>query len=209
MKTIKLFKRLLDFFNIHPDKNQRWTLSTLFIVGLLDAYVGPAISKAWVTELPAEWLAFQSLVYSVVGLLIGMIWKGWIRRKAIQWFTVLCIIESAAGFCVGMWLCFVEYNVWVLAIACLLYGTLVSEFIGKCLMTFRPKLWNEKEREIYDNNNSVVCGIYCIVGYVCALLFMPWLKVAMFIWGLCCGIDNIGWLVVYHKNRKKFMEIDS
>jgi uncharacterized membrane protein YeaQ/YmgE (transglycosylase-associated protein family) len=107
---MKLFKRLLDFLNIHSDKNQRWTLSTLFIVGLLDAYVGPAISKAWVTELPAEWLAFQSLVYSVVGLFIGMIWKGWVRRKAIQWFTVLCIIESAAGFCVGMWLCFVDYN---------------------------------------------------------------------------------------------------
>jgi hypothetical protein len=37
---------------------------------------------------------------------------------------------------------------------------------------------------------------------------MPSLKVAMFIWGLCCGIDNIGWLVVYHKNREKFMQID-
>ena len=48
---MKLFKRLLDLLNIHPDENQRWTLSTLFIVGLLDAYVGPAISKAWVTNL--------------------------------------------------------------------------------------------------------------------------------------------------------------
>ena len=86
------------------------------------------------------------------------------------------------------------------------YGTLVSEFIGKCLMTFRPKLWNEHEREVYDNNNDVVCGIYCIAGYVCALLFMPSLKVAMFIWGLCCAIDNIGWLVVYHKNKDKFTE---
>jgi hypothetical protein len=84
----------------------------------------------------------------------------------------------------------------------------VSEFIGKCLMTFRPKLWNEHEREVYDNNNDVVCGIYCIVGYVCALLFMPSLKVAMFIWGLCCGIDNIGWLVVYHKNKDKFMDFN-
>ena len=27
----KLFKRLLDLLNIHPDENQRWTLSTLFI----------------------------------------------------------------------------------------------------------------------------------------------------------------------------------
>ena len=98
---MKLFKRLLDLLNIHPDENQRWTLSTLFIVGLLDAYVEPAISKAWVTELPAEWLAFQSLFYSVVGLFIGMIWKGWVRRKAIQWFTVLCIIEQASASACG------------------------------------------------------------------------------------------------------------
>jgi hypothetical protein len=159
---MKLFKRILDFFNIHPDKNQRWTLSTVFVVGLLYTYVQPAITKAWVSELPAEWIAFQSLAYSICGLLIGMIWKGWVRRKAIQWFTILCIIESAAGFFVGMWLSFVEYNVWVLAIACLLYGTLISEFVGKCLMTFRPKLWNEHEREVYDNNNDVVWHLlYC------------------------------------------------
>ena len=35
---------------------------------------------------------------------------------------------------------------------------------------------------------------------------MPSLKVAMFIWGLCCAIDNIGWLVVYHRNKDKFTE---
>ena len=46
----------------------------------------------------------------------------------------------------------------------------------------------------------------CIAGYVCALLSMPSLKVAMFIWGLCCAIDNIGWLVVYHRNKDKFTE---
>ena len=204
----KLFSRLLDLLNVHPDRNQRWTLSTLFIVGLLYTYVQPAITKAWVTELPAEWLAFQSLAYSICGLIVGMIWKGWVRRKAIRWFSLLCIIESAAGFFVGMWLCFVEYNVWVLAWACLLYGTLISEFVGKCLMTFRPKLWNEKEREVYDNNNDVVCGIYCILGYTCSLMLMPPLKVAMFVFGLTCAIDNIGWLVIYHRNRDKFLSED-
>jgi hypothetical protein len=76
-------------------------------------------------------------------------------------------------------------------------------------MTFRPKLWNEHEREVYDNNNDVVCGIYCIVGYACSLMFMPSLQVAMFVWGLTCALDNIGWLVVYHKNRDKFREIEN
>ena len=46
------------------------------------------------------------------------------------------------------------------------------------------------------------------LGYACSLLFMPSLQVAMFVWGLTCALDNIGWLVVYHKNRDKFREIE-
>ena len=203
MKFVKkYFNKLLNFFNIHPDKNQRWTLTTLFITGLLYTYISPAMTKAIVTALPAEWLAFQSLFGSVVGLFVGMLWKGYVRRKAIRWFSLLCIIESVAGCLLGMYLCFIHYDVWVFAIATLLYGSLVSEFVGKCIMTFRPKLWNEHEREIYDNNNSIVCGIYCIIGFTLSLVFMPSLKVALFVWGLTCAIDNIGWLVVYHQNRE-------
>lgn len=200
----KIFKKILNFFNIHPDKNQRWILGNIFIVGLLYTYINPAMVKAIITELPAEWLAFQSLFMSVCGLLIGMIWQGYVRSKAIKHFTLLCIIESLAGFLLGMYLCFVHYNVWVFAIASLIYGTLVTEFISKCLMTFRSKLWNEHEREVYDNNNSVVSGIYCIIGFTLSLLFMPSLKLTLFIYGLTCGIDNIGWLVIYAKNKEKF-----
>lgn len=72
-----------------------------------------------------------------------------------------------------------------------------------------PNTYDEKSREVYDNNNDVVCGIYCIVGYVCALVCMPSLQVAMFVFGLTCGLDNIGWLVVYHKNRDRFRELDN
>ena len=59
-----------------------------------------------------------------------------------------------------------------------------------------------------DRNQRWTLSTLFIVGLLCALLFMPSLKVAMFVWGVCCGIDNIGWLVVYHKNREKFREIE-
>ena len=207
MKTMKLFKRLLDFFNIHPDKNQRWTLSTLFIVGLLDAYVGPAISKAWVTELPAEWLAFQSLFMSICTLVIGMMWRGKIRKTALNYFMLLCITESLAGFLLGMYLCFIKYNVWVFAICSLIYTAFITNLVGKCIMAFKAKMWNEKEREIYDNNISIVAGIVCIIGFAMALIIMPSLKVALFLWGICCIIDDIGWIVVYYINRKQLKEV--
>jgi hypothetical protein len=55
--------------------------------------------------------------------------------------------------------------------------------------------------EIYDNNNSIVGGIYCVIGFLFSLLFMPSLKVALFVWAMVCALDNIGWIVVYQKNK--------
>jgi len=199
-------KKVLDFFNIHPDANQRWTLSVLFVCGIMYTYVSPAMTKAIITALPAEWIAFQSLFSSICGLFVGMVWKGSLRKKVIKWFSTLCIIESAAGFLVGMYLCFVSYNAWLFAIATLVYSSLVSMFVGKCIMAFRPKLWNDKERELYDNNNSIVCGIYCIIGFLFSLLFMPSLNTALFVWGSVCALDNIGWIVIYQRNRKLLNE---
>ncbi len=69
-------------------------------------------------------------------------------------------------------------------------------------MTFKSKLWPEKEREIYDNNLSIVSSITCIAGFGIALIVMPSLTTALFIWGLCCIIDDLGWIIVYNRNRK-------
>ena len=74
-------------------------------------------------------------------------------------------------------------------------------------MAFKVKLWIEKEREIYDNN-SIIGGIVCIIGFTAALLFMPSLKTALFILAICCIIDDIGWIIVYSKNKNTLKDID-
>ena len=75
-------------------------------------------------------------------------------------------------------------------------------------MAFKAKLWVEKEREIYDNNMSIVSGIVCIIGYVFALIALPSLKVSLFLWSVCCVFDDIGWIIVYAKNKKTLREIE-
>ena len=75
-------------------------------------------------------------------------------------------------------------------------------------MTFKAKLWPEKEREIYDNNFSIVSSITCITGFGMALIVMPSLKIALLIWGLCCIIDDFGWIIVYNRNRKILTKIE-
>lgn len=181
---------------------------SFFLSGLLITYVNPTITKAIVSELPAEWLAVQSLVGSISGLLLGIAWKGKIRKAAIKYFAILAISESVIGFVLALYLCFIQYNVWVFAITSLIYSTFITEFVLKCIMTFKSKLWIEKDREIYDNNVSIVEGIVCIIGFSCALLFLPSLKVSLFIWGLCCILDNIGWIIVYIKNKNILENIE-
>ena len=194
--------KLLDILNIHPDNNQKWLLLSTFFSGLLVTYAAPTITKTIITALPAEWIAFEALFGSLSGLLIGIIWKGNVRDTAIKRFMWLAISESAIGFILAMFLCFIHYNVWVFAIVSLLYTSFISIFVGKCVMAFKPKLWNDKSREIYDNNYSIVSGIVCITGYSLALIVMPSLKVSLFLWGLCCILDDIGWIYVYNKNRE-------
>ena len=102
----------------------------------------------------------------------------------------------------AMYLVFIQYNVWVLAITELIYGNFICSLVGKCIMAFKAKLWQEKEREIYDNNLSIVSGITCIIGFAIALIMMPSLNTSLFIWGLCCIIDDLGWIIVYRKNQE-------
>lgn len=199
-------RKLLNLLNIHPDENQRWLLLSMFFSELLITYAHPTIIKAIISELPAQWIAFESLASSVAGLGIGMMWKDKVRKVAMNKFMWLAGAESILGFLLGMYLCFISYNVWVFAICSLIYSSFITIFVGKCVMAFKAKMWTEKAREVYDNNLSVVSGIVCIVGFGASLLFLPSLKVALFLWGLCCILDDIGWLYIYNKNKHRLLE---
>ena len=201
-----MIKKILSFINIHPDLNQKYLLISLVLSGLLITYSHPTLLKVLVSELPAQWIAFQSLSMSIAGLLIGVIWQGKIREKAIKYFFYLALTESICGCLLGLYLCFISFNVWIFAIASLIYSSLISTFVGKCIMAFKAKLWIEKDREIYDNNASIVTGIVCIVGYLFAIVALPPLKLSLFLWSICCIIDDIGWIRVYKINKTKLIE---
>lgn len=205
---MRLVKFLCKKLNLHADRNQTLILIWVFVFGLINTYIGPTITKELVSNLPAEYIAFQSLASSICGFIIGVLWQGGIREKAIKWFIPLALTESIVACSLGIYLLFIDYNVWIFAIASLLYSCLVTIFISKCIMSFRSKLWEgHNEREAYDNNNSIVGGITCIVGFGLALLFLPSLKVALGLWSISCLFDNLAWCYVYYRNKMSLMEI--
>lgn len=194
--------KILKLLNLKIDNNQKYILLSLFISGLLITYVYPMFTKVIITALPAEWIAFESLFASISTLIIGILWKGKTRETAMKHFIIFCLIETIASFILALYLLLVEFNAWVYAIFSLFYISFITVFVGKCIMAFKTKLWNEEKREIYDNNTSIVSGISCISGFLLALLFMPSLKLSLILWSIACIVDDIGWMIVYIKNKK-------
>ena len=70
------------------------------------------------------------------------------------------------------------------------------------LHLIKKKLWNEENREIYDNNSSMIASLTCIIGFLLALFFMPSLELSLILWAIACIVDDIGWVIVYIKNKK-------
>ena len=199
--------KILNLLNLKLDNNQTYIFLSMFVCGLLITYISPVIIKDIYSKLPSSWIAFESLVGSISGLLLSIVWKNNIRRGAIKRFMLLVIAESICGVVLCSYLLFVEYNIWVLAISQLVYTTFITGFIGKCIMVFQSKLWNNKSRENYDNNSSIISGITCILGYSLAMFFEPSIKFALALWGIAYLVDDIGWAIVFWKNRNLLTDI--
>ena len=171
----------------------------MFISIILNAYSGPILCKTAVTELPAQWLSLETVWCCVCSLLIGMFWKGKFRKAALDNFVAFAVVESVAGICLVAWLVIYGWNVWVYAVFSLLYVSVVSMTINRCIMVFKTKIWNEKSRELYDNTASVVRDLALVIGGTCAMLFCPDLKTSLILWGVACLADDIGWIMTWLK----------
>ena len=111
-----------------------------------------------------------------------------------------------ASFLLSIYLVFINYNVWVFALLTLFYSSIITTFIGKCIMMFQSKLWNGKEREMYDNTASIFRNGVAMIGFAIAILAMPSLNTAILLWGLGCVFDDIGWIIVYNRTRNRILE---
>ena len=202
-------KKILNSFNLKLDSNQQYIVVSLILCNLLCSYISPVIIKDIYTKLPSEWIAFESLVGSISGFLISIFWRDTIRRQAIKKFLTLVIGETVCGILVCAYLLLIDYNIWVLAIAQLIYTTFITSFVCKCIMVFKSKLWNNKDRETYDNNIEIVSCLTSILGYLIAILAEPNIYLAIFLWGVAYLVDDIGWAIVYFKNKELLVKDES
>ena len=207
MTTIKtIFGKALKFFNINLQPHQAIPATSYFFTMLMHAYFAPILVKTSISELPPQWLSFETVWCCLASLSVGIMWKGKFRSTVIKNFAILAIAESTCAFCLGLWLAFIRWNVWVYAIFSLLYVSIISLTISRCIMVFKSKLWNEKSRELHDNTQSVIGDIALCLGGIASIVICPPLKLALVLFGICCVVDDIGWIITYVKLKKNLIE---
>lgn len=189
--------------NLSFDENQKWILIFLFITCLIGAFISPIVVQTLYIALSTKWFAASSLIGSISGLVTGIIWRGKFREFAIKNFIVIVIIECLACFGIGLYMSIFDGNIWIYAITELIYTNLITRIVCKSQMFFKSRLWNDKEREQYDNNESIILYLSAIVGYLIAIIYTPSFSFGMFLFGFCCLSDDMGWLIVYIKNKKQ------
>lgn len=164
------------------------------------------LCKTAVSALPAQWLSFETVWCCASSLLVGMAWKGKFRKAVLKNFVWLAIAESIIGVILAAWLVLVAWNVWIYAVFSLLYVSLISLTIGRCIMVYKTKIWNEKSRELHDNTAAIVRDIALIIGGTMSMLFCPSLKLSLILWGIACFVDDIGWILTWFKLKDKLKE---
>lgn len=206
LRFLNLFKNML---NIQVQENQGYLLFSSAISGLIYTYSNPPIVKEIISKLPAEYISFEGAWFCLSALIMGAVWKNRTRVFAMRFFTWLALSESICSFLLSIYLVVVNYNVWVFAILTLFYSSIITTFIGKCIMMFQSKLWNGKEREMYDNTASIFRNGTAMLGFAIAILAMPSLNTAILLWGIGCIFDDIGWIIVYNKTKKNLRKGES
>ena len=185
-------KNILILFHFFPD----------ILIGIGWA----SIHKTCVELLPTQWLSFEQLSISLFLILACTLWKNdKFRANTIKIFQYLSIFEIAIGILLAVLMIF-SFNVWVYAIGSLALTGLVSVFLTRAEIAFKSKLFADRERENFDNDMELACSASSLIGFAIATVLPVSLNVALLLWAIS-WTGNIGWLMVYYKNRKKLEKI--
>ena len=160
-----------------------------------------SIHKVCVELLPAQWLSFEQLMLSVFLIIACSLWKNdKFRDKSLSIFLYLSIFEMISGmilaFSMAVW-----FNVWIFAVGSLIYTGAISILLNRVEVSFKSKLFNNRGRENFDNDMELACSLSSLIGFGIASIISIPINSALILWGIA-WLGNIGWIVVYLKNKK-------
>ena len=196
---MKMIKNLL---NIRiADNEQRFLFITTLLMIMLGSFSGVSLCKEINTTMSQRFLAGCGITACVFSVFVNAVWKGKFRKTFIKYFAIIASIESFVAFSLSICLAF-SWNTTVFAVSRLIYQSLICNFIMKGFLVIETSLWSGENLENFKNSRNCIMDIGCILGFFLSFVFQPSTRIAVIFWGICCILDDIGWIYLFIKRRK-------
>ena len=181
--------------------NKNILIAFRFFPDILIGIGWASIHKVCVELLPTQWLSFEQLALSLFFIIMCSLWKNEkFRQKSLNIFLYLSIFEMISGmilaFSMAVW-----FNVWIYAIGSLIYTGAISILLNRIGISFKSKLFNNRSRENFDNDMDLACSLSSLIGFGIASIISIPISYALIFWGIA-WLSNLGWIIVYIKNKK-------
>lgn len=162
--------------------------------------------KVCVEALPTRYIAFEQIVLSLSTLLFCSLWKNNnFRQASIKIYNKLAITEIIIGIIIAI-ISYIHFNVWVYAISLLICSSVISIYLSRMITAFRAAVFQDRDREDYDNNLRLLTSISGLLGFIIAFIYPLPIKLCLALFAfLWCA--NIGWIYVYQTNKEKFLNL--
>lgn len=195
------FRNPVSVFHGMDKDTQILTLAD-FITILLGSLCGPTMMRALTTGISESDLATRSFVGIICGLLLNQFWVKSLRNKLLKHYMGFCWLETFLTTGLVIYLIIFGWNPIVYLWGSIIYGSFVSRVVGKLTSAYSNQLWKGRAREDRGNDKAYLSMIISLVGSGIVMMgLVPTVDQALILWGLSSFVDDLGWMIVYSRNK--------
>lgn len=202
--------KFIDWLDIKPTKDQRVLLISNGIICFITAFVSSAMmNNCAVVNFNEEFTSTMNLISCVCGIVIGKVWTGYVRDHLMRNYKVYVIVECIIFSAIYLFLalCHELWNPYAYMIIGLIYSVLIGRFIGRSQDVIKSAVWvDNDQRERFNINMNNVAPLASLVGFILIKVWYPGLTTSLILLSSVCIIDDIGWFIVYCKNKDKVLQ---
>lgn len=163
----------------------------------------PIVHIKCMQDISSNFMSLSQLISCFLAIVISRLWIKY-SDKLYKTFGISLVLECAFF---GALLVLFLYGIVTPKIYyitdCILSATITRNIInGGCRL--KAIRYNNKDREMYDHKNTIMCNIASICGFLFSTLYTLSTSVAFILMFVGISVDNLFYFIVYKNTNKNY-----
>jgi hypothetical protein len=154
-------------------------------------------------DISSNFMSLSQLISCLLAIIISQLW---IKHsdKLYKTFSISLALECVSfGSLLVLFLCGIVTPKIYYIVDCILSATITRNIInGGCRL--KAIRYNNKDREMYDHKNTVMCSIASICGFLFSSLYVLPAQIAFVLMFIGISVDNLFYFIVYKNTNKNY-----